>query len=148
MALPQCIVALPQTEKVGLSFPSYSLLLLLCPLTPPQRCSSTCIKPPHTVKKAPGLASDSFHTQQSPNLPREQSNLSLLASFAPAPPPFPVLFVTVQAACFTSRMGHLGEGARAGAGRRRDMMAQEERGRREAEAYFMAYTRGRRRRGH
>ena len=31
-------------------------------------------------------------------------------------------------------------------GRRRDMMAQEERGRREAEAYFMAYTRGRGRR--
>ena len=39
-------------------------------------------------------------------------------------------------------MGHFSEGARDGAGRRRDMMAQEERGRREAEAYFMAYTRG------
>ena len=59
---------------------------------------------------------------------------------------FSVLFVRVQAACLTSRMGHLGEGARDGAGRRRDMMAQEERGRREAEAYFMAYTRGRGRR--
>ena len=41
---------------------------------------------------------------------------------------FSVLFVRVQAACLTSRMGHLGEGARDGAGRRRDMMAQEERG--------------------
>ena len=61
---------------------------------------------------------------------------------------FSVLFVRAQAACLTSRMGHLGEGARDGAGRRRDMMAQEERGRREAEAFFMAYTRGRRRRGH
>ena len=61
---------------------------------------------------------------------------------------FSVLFVRAQAACLTSRMGHLGEGAREGAGRRRDMMAQEERGRREAEAFFMAYTRGRRRRGH
>ena len=40
-------------------------------------------------------------------------------------------------------MGHLGQGAREGAGRRRDMMLQEERGRREAEAYFMAYIRGR-----
>ena len=44
------------------------------------------------------------------------------------------------------RMGHLGQGAREGAGRRRDMMLQEERGRREAEAYFMAYIRGRVRR--
>ena len=43
-------------------------------------------------------------------------------------------------------MGHLGQGAREGAGRRRDMMLQEERGRREAEAYFMAYIRGRVRR--
>ena len=40
-------------------------------------------------------------------------------------------------------MGHLGQGAREGAGRRRDMMLQEERGRRGAEAYFMAYIRGR-----
>ena len=43
-------------------------------------------------------------------------------------------------------MGHLGQGAREGAGRRRDMMLQEERGRRGAEAYFMAYIRGRVRR--
>ena len=34
-----------------------------------------------------------------------------------------MLFVRVQTACLTSksRMGHLGEGARDGAGRRRDM---------------------------
>ena len=59
---------------------------------------------------------------------------------------FSVLFVRVQAACLTARMGHLGQGARDRAGRRRDMMMQEERGRREAEAYFMAYIRGRGRR--
>ena len=40
---------------------------------------------------------------------------------------FSVLFVRVQAACLTARMGHLGQGARDGAGRRRDMMEQEER---------------------
>ena len=37
----------------------------------------------------------------------------------------------------------MGQGARDGAGRRRDMMAQEVRGRREADAYFMAYIIGR-----
>ena len=62
---------------------------------------------------------------------------------------FSVLFVRVQAACLTSRLGHLGEGARQAARRRTDLMDQEERARREAEAYFMAYVRGRggRRRG-
>ena len=42
--------------------------------------------------------------------------------------------------------GRGGKGRGRDPGRRRDMMAQEERGRREAEAYFMAYTRGRGRR--
>ena len=56
---------------------------------------------------------------------------------------FSVLFVKVQAACLTARLGHLGEGARVAARRRVDLMDQEERARREAEAYFMAYVRGR-----
>ena len=56
---------------------------------------------------------------------------------------FSVLFVKVQAACLTARLGHLGEGARQAAGRRGDLMAQEESSRREAEAYFSAYVRGR-----
>ena len=56
---------------------------------------------------------------------------------------FSVLFVKVQAACLTARLGHLGEGARQAAGRRGDLMAQEENSRREAEAYFSAYVRGR-----
>ena len=62
---------------------------------------------------------------------------------------FSVLFVKVQAACLTSRLGHLGEGARQAARRRVDLMDQEQRARREQEAYFMAYVRGRggRRRG-
>ena len=62
---------------------------------------------------------------------------------------FSVLFVRVQAACLTSRLGHLGEGARQAARRRVDLMDQEERARREAEAYFMAYVGGQggRRRG-
>ena len=58
---------------------------------------------------------------------------------------FSVLFVRVQAACLTARLGHLGDGARDNAGRRRDLLAQEERARREAEAFFMAHSRGRRR---
>ena len=60
---------------------------------------------------------------------------------------FSVLFVKVQAACLSARMGHLGVEARQAAGRRRDLMALEERGRREAEANHAAYVRGRGRRG-
>ena len=62
---------------------------------------------------------------------------------------FSSLFVKVQAACLTARLGHLGPAAREVAGRRRDLMAQEERSRREAAAYHAAYVRGRgmRRRG-
>ena len=60
---------------------------------------------------------------------------------------FSVLFVKVQAACLSARMGHLGVEARQAAGRRRDLMALEERGRREAEANYAAYVRGRGRRG-
>ena len=49
----------------------------------------------------------------------------------------------------TARLGHLGIAAREVAGRRRDLMVQEERARREDEAYHAAYVRGRggRRRG-
>ena len=62
---------------------------------------------------------------------------------------FSTLFVKVQAACLTARLGHLGTAAGEVAGRRRDLMAQEVRSRREAEAYHAAYVRGRggRRRG-
>ena len=42
---------------------------------------------------------------------------------------FLVLFVKVQAACLTSRLGHLGEGARQAARRRIDLVDQEERAR-------------------
>ena len=59
---------------------------------------------------------------------------------------FSALFVRAQAACLTARVGHLGEGAQEVAGRRRDIMVQEERSRREAEAYHAAYVRGRARR--
>ena len=54
-----------------------------------------------------------------------------------------------QAACLKARLGHLGIAAREVAGRRHDMMAQEDRARREAQAYHAAYVRGRgmRRRG-
>ena len=47
---------------------------------------------------------------------------------------FSVLFVKVQAACLTSRLGHLGLGARQAAGSRRDLMLQERRSEREAQA--------------
>ena len=56
---------------------------------------------------------------------------------------FSVLFVKVQQECLTSRLGHLGEATRQAAGRRGDLMAQEESSRKEAEAYFSAYVRGR-----
>ena len=46
----------------------------------------------------------------------------------------------------SARIGHLGLQAREAAGRRRDLMLQEERSRREANAYFAAYVRGRGRR--
>ena len=59
---------------------------------------------------------------------------------------FSCLFVRVQAACLCARLGHLGEGARQMAGRRRDLMEQELRARRETEAHFLAYVRGRGRR--
>ena len=53
---------------------------------------------------------------------------------------FSVLFVRVQAACLTARMGHLGSGAREAAGRRRDLLQQEQSSRREAQAYHSAYV--------
>ena len=56
---------------------------------------------------------------------------------------FSVLFVKVQAACLTSRLGHFNEGARQAARRRIDLMDQKERARKEAEAYFLACVRGR-----
>ena len=52
-------------------------------------------------------------------------------------------FVRAQAACLTSRMGHLGVGAREAAARRTVAMAQETRLQREEEAHFSAYVRGR-----
>ena len=60
---------------------------------------------------------------------------------------FSVLFVKVQQECLTNRLGHLGEATKQAAGRRRDLMAQEESSRKEAEAYFSAYVRGRGGRG-
>ena len=55
---------------------------------------------------------------------------------------FSAPFVRCQAACLVSRMGHLGEGAREAAARRRVWSAQEERSRREGEAFHSAYIRG------
>ena len=56
---------------------------------------------------------------------------------------FSTLFVRAQADCLTARIGHLGPAAREVAGRRREMMEQEARARREAAAYHAAYVRGR-----
>ena len=53
------------------------------------------------------------------------------------------LFVRSQASCLLARMGHLGEGAKECAARRRVAMAEEERVRKEAEAFFAAHVRGR-----
>ena len=54
---------------------------------------------------------------------------------------FSTPFVRCQAACLVERMGHLGVAAQECAARRRVTMAQEERLRREAEAFFSAYIR-------
>ena len=56
---------------------------------------------------------------------------------------FSALFVKIQTACLTARLDHLGEGARQADGRRGDLMAQEQSARKEAEAFFSAYDRGR-----
>ena len=56
---------------------------------------------------------------------------------------FSALFVRCQAACLVSRMGHLGEGAREAAARRRVWHAEEERTQREGEDFHTAYIRGR-----
>ena len=56
---------------------------------------------------------------------------------------FSALFVRSQAACLVSRMGHLGEGAKEAAARRKVWSAQELRTRREEEAFHSAYIRGR-----
>ena len=53
------------------------------------------------------------------------------------------LFVRSQASCLLARMGHLGEGAKECAARRRVAMAEEERMRREGEAYYSVHIRGR-----
>ena len=59
---------------------------------------------------------------------------------------FSVLFVKLQAAGLTARLGHLGLEAREAGGRRRDLLQQEQSSRREAAAYHAAYVRGRGRR--
>ena len=56
---------------------------------------------------------------------------------------FFALFVRCQAASLVSRMGHLGEGAKEAAARRKVWFAQELRTRREEEAFHSAYIRGR-----
>ena len=53
------------------------------------------------------------------------------------------LFVRSQASCLLARMGHLGEGAKEFAARRRVAMAEEERMRKEGEAFYAAHIRGR-----
>ena len=53
------------------------------------------------------------------------------------------LFIRSQASCLLARMGHLGEGAKECAARRRVAMAEEERMRKEGEAFFSAHIRGR-----
>ena len=52
-------------------------------------------------------------------------------------------FIRAQMACLTSRMGHLGVGAREAAARRGVAMEQEVRLQREEEAHFSAHVRGR-----
>ena len=47
-----------------------------------------------------------------------------------------------SADCLSVRLGHLEEGARQVAGRRRNLMEQELRARPEGEGYHMAYVRG------
>ena len=56
---------------------------------------------------------------------------------------FSVLFVKSQSACLAARLGHLGDGAMQVAGIRGDLMVQEQSARKEAEAFFSAYVRGR-----
>ena len=56
-----------------------------------------------------------------------------------------MLFVRGQAACLTTGLGHLGDDDRDNAGRRRQLLVQEERASREAEAFFMVYSMGWRR---
>jgi hypothetical protein len=56
---------------------------------------------------------------------------------------FSCLFVRCQTACLVSRMGHLGEGAKEAAARRKVWSGEEERSRKEEEAFFSAYIRGR-----
>jgi hypothetical protein len=53
------------------------------------------------------------------------------------------LSIRSQTSCLLARMGHLGEGAKECAARRRVAMAEEERIRKEAEAFFAAHVRGR-----
>ena len=52
-------------------------------------------------------------------------------------------FVRAQMSCLTSRMGHLGVGAREAAARRTMAMGEEVRMQREEEAHFAAHVRGR-----
>ena len=53
------------------------------------------------------------------------------------------LFIRSQASCLLARMGHLGERAKECAAWRRVAMAEEERMRKEGEAFYAAHIRGR-----
>ena len=56
---------------------------------------------------------------------------------------FSALFARCQAASLVTRMGHLGEGAREAAARRKVWTAQVMRSSKEAEAFHSAYSQGR-----
>ena len=56
---------------------------------------------------------------------------------------FAVTFVRCQSACLVARMGHLGEGAKECAARRRQAMSEADRMRHEAAAHYSAHVRGR-----
>ena len=53
------------------------------------------------------------------------------------------LFIRSQASCLLARMGHLGKGANECTARRRVAMAEEERMRKEGEAFYGSHIRGR-----
>ena len=53
------------------------------------------------------------------------------------------LFISSQASCLLARMGYLGEGAKECAARRMVALAEEERMRKEGEAFYAAHIRGR-----
>ena len=87
------MMSLHQADKVGHSFPSKPLLLVINPLPPSRGWGSTSTWTAKSFDQAPSLASHPLDAEHPPHLPHEDDHLSLFTPFAPPLSSFQQLLV-------------------------------------------------------